>query len=168
MVKRIAKPKPYLKGRTANATAAGFTLIELGVVVSLIAILSFLAAPSMQELLANQRVQSAATDVFTAFVRARSEALKQNVDVSVSSTSGNTNWAGGWKVSDGTTDFEKRDSSSNTTITGSAASITYRNSGRISAGTIPSVSISASGTTAVRCVKVNLSGQPYVTKATCS
>ena len=54
------------------------------------------------------------------------------------------------------------------TITGSAASITYRNSGRISAGSVPSVAISASGTTAVRCVKINLSGQPYVTKSTCS
>ena len=146
----------------------GFTLVEMAVVVSIIAVLSFIAAPSLSELLASQRVQAAATDVFTGLVRARSEALKQNADVTLSAASGTTNWASGWKVSDGTTDFEKRGASSDLTITGSAASITYRNSGRISAGTVPTVFISASGTTAVRCVKVNLSGQPYVTKSTCS
>jgi type IV fimbrial biogenesis protein FimT len=146
----------------------GFTLVELTVVISIVAVLSFLAAPSMRELMANQRVQAAATDVFTGLIRARSEALKQNVDVTLSSTSGTTNWANGWKVSDGTTDFDKRGASSDLTITGSAASVTYRNNGRISAGTIPTVSISATGTTAVRSVKVNLSGQPYVTKTTCS
>ena len=70
MVASMPKPKSCPANCAVIATATGFTLIELSVVVSLIAILSFLAAPSMRELLANQRVQSAATDVFTAFVRA--------------------------------------------------------------------------------------------------
>jgi len=147
---------------------AGFTLVELSVVISIIAVLSFLAAPAMRELMANQRVQAAAMDVYTGLIRTRSEALKQNVDVTIASTSGNTNWAGGWTVASGGTDFEKRGASTDVTMTGSIASVTYRTSGRISAGTVPTFAISAAGTTAVRCVKVNLSGQPYVTKVACS
>lgn len=146
----------------------GFTLVELAVTVSIVAVLSVLAAPGFRELIASQRVQAAAMDIYTGLIRTRSEALKENADVTLSSTSGDTSWSGGWKVSDGTTDFEKRDASTNITLTGSVTSVTYRTSGRISAGTIATFNISAPGTTTVRCVKVNLSGQPYVTKTTCS
>ncbi len=155
-------------GRARARRDAGFTLIELATTVSIIGVLAFLAAPAFRELIANQRVQAAAMDVYTDLVRTRSEALKQNVDVTMSSTSGTTAWAGGWKVSDGTTDFEKRGASSLVTMTGSAAAVTYRTSGRISAASVPTFAISASGTTALRCVKINLSGQPYVIKGACS
>jgi type IV fimbrial biogenesis protein FimT len=147
---------------------AGFTLVELAVTVSIIAVLSFIAAPAFSELIANQRVQAAAMDVFTGLVRTRSEALKQNVSVQITTLSGTTSWSGGWKVTDGTTDFETRGASSNVVMTGSAKTVTYNTNGRLSPGSTPTFAISAPGTSAVRCVKVNTSGQPYVVKSSCS
>lgn len=154
--------------RSRRAALAGFTLVELAVTVSIIGVLALLAAPAFRELIASQRVQAAATDVYTDLVRTRSEALKQNVNVTMSSASGTTAWTTGWKVSDGTTDFDKRGPSTNVTLTGSATSVTYRTSGRLSAASAPTFAISAAGTTTLRCVKVNLSGQPYVVNGTCS
>lgn len=53
---------------------AGFTLIELLVTVSIIAILAALAAPSIGQSLANQRVKQAAFDLNAAFSQARYQA----------------------------------------------------------------------------------------------
>lgn len=160
------------RGRIAHlhghACANGFTLVELVVTLSVLAVILTIAVPSFRELIARQRVQAGATDIYVGLVRARSEALKQNVNATLSSASGGTNWAGGWKVATDTADLDKRGASTNLTMTGSAASVIYRPSGRITAGTAPTFAISAPGTTEVRCVTVNLSGQPYVMKTSCS
>jgi type IV fimbrial biogenesis protein FimT len=155
---------PYLPG---GARGNGFTMVELLTTVSIIAVLLTIAAPAFRELIANQRVQAGAMDIYTGLVRARSEALKQDVNVTLSSASGN-DWAGGWKVASASADLDQRGASTNVTIAGSVASVTYQPSGRITAGTVPTFAISATGTSAIRCVKVNLSGQPYVTKTACS
>jgi len=146
----------------------GFTLVELLVTLSVVAILLTIAPPFFRELIANQRVQTGAMDLYTGLVRARSEAVKQNLDVTLSSASGGTNWAAGWKIATVSADLDKHGASANVVMTGSAATVTYRPSGHITATTAPTFAISADGTTAVRCVTVDLSGQPYVTKTTCS
>ena len=58
----------------------GFTLIELMVVVSLIAILASLAAPSFGTAIANQRVNSAAQELQSILLFARSEAVYKRTD----------------------------------------------------------------------------------------
>lgn len=157
-----------MRERRRAAYASGFTLVELAVTISIIAVLAMLAAPGFRELVASQRVQSASMDVYTDLIRTRSEALKQNADATMSSNSAGTDWSSGWKVANGTTDFEKHGPTSNITMTGSGSTVTYKTNGRLPPGAIPSFALSAPGTTTVRCVKVNLSGQPYVIKSTCS
>jgi type IV fimbrial biogenesis protein FimT len=141
----------------------GFTLIELMVTLAVLVILIMIAAPSFSELTASQRTQTAATDIFSSLLRARSEAIKQNADVTMRAPSGK--WPDGWVVSSAAGDIEVHGATANVAITG-PASVVYRSNGRIS-GAIDPFSISASQTATKRCVRVDLSGQPVVTKAAC-
>jgi type IV fimbrial biogenesis protein FimT len=143
----------------------GFTLIELMVTLVVLVVLITIAAPSFSELTASQRTQTAATDIFSSLLRARSEAIKQNADVTIAPSG---TWPEGWTVSSAAGDIEKHGATANVAISGAPASVVYRSNGRISGTTTPKFSISATNTATKRCVQVNLSGQPVVTKAACS
>jgi type IV fimbrial biogenesis protein FimT len=60
---------------------AGFTLVELMIVVALVAILLALAAPSFRETLARNRLEGVAGELATDFQYARSEAVARNAQV---------------------------------------------------------------------------------------
>jgi type IV fimbrial biogenesis protein FimT len=60
---------------------AGFTLVELIIVVALAAIVMTLAVPSYQSLVANNRITSHTNELVMAIQMARSEAVKRNVRV---------------------------------------------------------------------------------------
>jgi type IV fimbrial biogenesis protein FimT len=60
---------------------AGFTLIELMVVVALVAILLALAAPSFRDTIARNRLEGVASELATDFQYARSEAVSRNAQV---------------------------------------------------------------------------------------
>src|SRR2546430_17465107 len=77
------------------ARARGFTLVELLTVVVVLVVLTLIAAPAFNELTRSQRVQMAAMDLFTSLLRARSESIKQNTDVTLSPAG---TWAAGWAV----------------------------------------------------------------------
>lgn len=80
-------------------SSRGFTLIELMVAVSLLAVVAALVAPAMGDFIVRQRVASQAGDLALAMALARSEAIKASADVVVmpltASTSG---WGSGWCV----------------------------------------------------------------------
>ena len=140
----------------------GFTLIELMVVLSIMAILAGLAAPSMSKLVATQRLRSAAGDMHLTLVKARSEAVKRNKDVTVSPEAGS--WAAGWSILDpdgGATPLDVRGPTSSVTVTTSATSVIYRATGRASAA-VPQFVFSSSRTDVVRCISADPSGRPYV------
>lgn len=63
--------------------AAGFTLIELMVVIALIAITTAIAIPSFQRFLERARADAAAAEVAGLFSLARSEAIRRNVPVTI-------------------------------------------------------------------------------------
>jgi type IV fimbrial biogenesis protein FimT len=84
----------------------GFTLIETMVVVSILAILATLAAPSFRELLAAQRVKNAASDLLADMMLARSEAIRRNRPVTISAI--NSSWDNGWSVVEGTETIKQR------------------------------------------------------------
>ncbi len=65
------------------AIQGGFTLIELMVVVSLLAVLAALAGPSFVTQLANQRVSSAAQELQTLLQFARAQSVYTRTEVSV-------------------------------------------------------------------------------------
>mgnify|MGYP001119304179 FL=1 len=76
----------------------GFTLIELMVTVSLAAILLLLAVPSMQEMLATQRVRTVASELQIAAQETRSAALKYNRRAVARPVDASASWQGGWNI----------------------------------------------------------------------
>jgi len=144
--------------------ARGFTLVELLTVVAVLVVFAMIAVPSFTELIASQRVQIAATDLFTSLLRARSEAIKQNTDVTLSPAGAG---AAGWAVAAGGTNIETHAATNDISISDPGV-VTYRSSGRVAGITKPKFSVSAIQTTARRCVQVNLSGAPVVTSGACS
>jgi type IV fimbrial biogenesis protein FimT len=154
-----------VKARQRNA--AGFTLIELMVTVSIVAILAVIAGPSLSSLIASQRIKAVAADLYVALSKARSEALKRNANVTLSPKTANT-WQAGWKILDpsGTTTIEDHAAINGATIVG-PADLTYRVSGRITAAAAPTFDITASGTSTHWCVTIELSGRPYQKPTAC-
>ncbi len=79
---------------------AGFTLIELMVVVAIVAILAALAAPSFADLLRRNRLSAAVSALQVSLSLARSEAVKRGADARVT-VAANTlagAWTNGWTV----------------------------------------------------------------------
>ena len=136
------------------------------IVVVIFGVLAVIATPSFSEFIASQRVQLAATDLFTALLRTRGEAIKQNTDSTLSPVG---TWTGGWIVTASGQTIEAHGATANLSIVTCAPDpVTYRSSGRISGTETPRFSISATQTSTARCVQVNLSGEPVVTQLACA
>jgi len=147
-----------------KAALAGFTLVELVTALAVLGLLAMAAIPMFRELAASQRVQTAASDLQTSLLRARSEAIKQNTVVTMIPVG---TWKGGWVISAGGAAIDKRAPTPSVSITG-PGSVDYRSNGRIAGGTVPQFTVSHEHTSLQRCVQVSLNGQPIVTKAACS
>lgn len=77
----------------------GFTLVELLITVSILAILATVGVPSFQAIIQNSRATALTNDLVSALNLARSEATKRGIAVSVCAT--NNNWLNGWRVEPG-------------------------------------------------------------------
>ncbi|MFH1603932.1 MAG: GspH/FimT family pseudopilin [Pseudomonadota bacterium] len=151
-----------------RAAQLGLTMIELLIVLAIMGILASLAAPSFSDLVKSQRIKSMATDLNASLTLARSEAVKRNRDVTLSPTTPGS-WQNGWQIADPDnpgSNIEVHSAFANLTATG-PDSVTYRSSGRIQGTTAPAFNISAAGTSAQRCVSVDLSGRPYMKAEGC-
>ena len=67
---------------------AGFTMVELMIVIGVIAILSAIAVPNIMSWLPNYRLKAAARDVISNFQKAKMEAVKAHKDVIIQFTPG--------------------------------------------------------------------------------
>lgn len=86
----------------------GFTIIELMIVISIVAVLASWALPNLRDLVLRTRLKSAASDLHTSLLFARSEAIKRNAPVEVLPVD-DAEWALGWSVRLGATVFMQQD-----------------------------------------------------------
>lgn len=154
---------------TFRARSHGFTLMETLVTMAIMIVLAGAAAPSFSSLLSSVRVRTAGSDLFTSLVRARSEAIKRNTDVSVVPVGGN--WASGWTVTSAssTTPLESHGAVGGVATSGST-SFVFAGTGRVRATAAPAVTIrsSSSSSSAARCIRVDLSGRPNSSTSACT
>lgn len=87
-----------------TTASQGFSLTELMVTVSIVAVLMVLATPNFQQLVLNNRRTVQTNEFVLALAYAKSEAVKRGVRVSVcaratdSTCSGGIDWSNGWLV----------------------------------------------------------------------
>src|SRR6516225_9847999 len=150
-------------GVTVMRRTGGFTLVELVTVVTIIGILAALAVPSLRQLYLTQQIRGAAAELQTSLYYARSEAVKRAADVQVVPTS--NDWAQGWTVQLASGGTVLRKQSALSDQLSSASTLTYRNDGRLSGGTVTVTFKTPTTSIPSRCVIVDLSGRPAVVYA---
>lgn len=148
----------------------GFTLIELMIVVVISAIMLAIGIPSFKGFILGQRVKTAAFDVATSLLIARSEAIKRNTNVTMTAEAGG--WPDGWKVSGAGSDFFVQSGYTNLTFAvadsgGTALTVvSYGGNGRATVGALE-FEISADSGAYVRCVRVGSDGSTRTSSEAC-
>ena len=91
-----------MKIRERHKSQAGFSLIELMIVVMIVAVIGVIGGPVMSDTVKNNRVRAEADRILTTLNLTRSEAVKRNQPVSICRSSTGTscsgNWVDGWIV----------------------------------------------------------------------
>lgn len=77
---------------------AGFSLIELMVVLAIAAILLGIGVPSFRDFIQSQKITAAVNDFFASINLARSEAIQRGARVDVVPVDPDGDWAKGWVV----------------------------------------------------------------------
>lgn len=164
---------------------AGFTILELMAVVTVLAILTAIALPGFGYLAASTKVKGASTELYLAMIRGRAEAVKRNRSVAIRATSGDeNNWSAGWQIiADANNDGDFNDVATDddrliytqgelqrVTITMADDVVVFRPTGRIT-GTAPEFEVTSEDrdrhVDLIRCVETDLTGRPYVKQAGC-
>ena len=152
--------------------ARGFSLVEMIITVSVVAVLGSVAAPSMTSFMTRHRVQDATTDLFVALLKARSQAITVNSDVVVTPIGGD--WGAGWRIADPSNPGKFLDvhgpvQSVAIKMSG-APQIAYQFNGRIRAGVDVKFNVSAriAGSTTSACIGVDPSGRPFSQDKPCA
>lgn len=81
-----------------HCAAPGHTLLELLAVLSMTALLAAAVLPSLQEMLARQRLRAASQDVFSAIELTRAQAMARGRRVLMMPAGGGLDWRAGWLV----------------------------------------------------------------------
>lgn len=172
---------------------AGYTLGELLITMSIVAILASIAVPGMQNVMLNNRRVSVSNDMAYSIQLARSEAITRNQRVIVcASTNGSScsgdeaDWSAGWiafndadgdKAPGGTNEFVLLHSVGNDSITITpltfTTSFTYRPNGRVmgvsvGASTGEFVFCDSRGAEHARVLSVRSSGRPVLSETLAS
>lgn len=151
---------------------AGFTLIELMTVITLMAVVLGLGVPSFRSFVLGQRVKSAAFAFANAAVQARSEAIKRNSDVALVAAGGG--WAQGWTVQvvSGPVVLSRQEAYDGVVMASvapkvTAATVTYQSSGRLGVA-VNDLQVNDENGGHARCISFDLSGMPRSRMGNCS
>jgi type IV fimbrial biogenesis protein FimT len=153
---------------TRASRVGGFTLVELVVVVTLMAFGAIVAMPSLADAMRIQRVRAATTDLMSALLLARSEAIKRASQVRVTPRAG-LDWTTGWRVTGVTAgdQVDGKDALGDTLrVTRAPGSIVYDRTGRLTVPGLVRIQVSDGGPT-IRCVTIDPSGLPRLTNGVC-
>jgi type IV fimbrial biogenesis protein FimT len=165
-----------LEVMNTRARSRGFTLIELMVTLTILAVLVGIGVPSFRTFVENQKVKTGSFELMTAVMMARSEAIKRNATVTLTPTAGDA-WASGWSVLLGTTKLHSQTMMDAVTITQMDAdkaeiaptAISFGPSGRptgLPGGSRAYFKI-ASSAEVIKCVKLDASGVPASANGSC-
>jgi type IV fimbrial biogenesis protein FimT len=154
-------------GMKSKKNTAGFTLIELMVVVTVLITLAAVAVPSFNNIIANQRIKSASYELFASLMIARSEAIKRNEDVTIASASGG--WQQGWTITQGNTVIKVQPPLTKISVSRAPSSLLFRKNGRLTATSSPLFQFDIDPVNAnfKRCISIELSGLPKTAKGAC-
>lgn len=156
----LSKPRAC---RVVPLRCLGFTLIEMIVVVTIVAVLMALAAPALSNFVLNGRVRQASSDIWSSLSLARSEALRRNTNVSV--VPGGTDWRNGWQVQAGGEVIRVHDAVSSSLDALTIGTLAYGRDGRLTTTSTEYVfEVAVAGNAGVikRCVYVRASGLPVI------
>ena len=116
---------------------SGFTLIELMMTITILAVVLVVAVPNIRDMIVNNRLASQANNFIAALTVARSEAIKRRVTTRVQSwdvanNADTANWGLGWQVVDMSNNEVIREFNAlqgGSTLTGGVTEIDYEASG---------------------------------------
>lgn len=152
---------------------AGFTMVEIMVVIVLLSILMGIALPAYREMIAEQKVRGAAIALHSALLLARSEAIKLNRTVTLR-PAGDEDWSDGWLVenpastADASALHRDRLDAGGVTVTTAAASVQFRAAGRLAgAGGVTFELEAVNDSERKRCVSIGLDGRPLTEPGGC-
>ncbi|WP_280355740.1 GspH/FimT family pseudopilin [Pseudomonas sp. BN414] len=159
-----------VKKVTSQARAEkGFTLVELMVALMVLAILIGVAVPSYQNIIASQRLRAAVSDLHSALVFARSEAIKRNRSIALSPS--HDDWGLGWRIPSpvaGQDDILVHGQISGISIESSQDQVEFSASGRVTDSVEFEVSVSVNADEhKTSCLMLGLDGRASSTSGEC-